>query len=238
MTRGTRTKARVTPLSLIISIPLFIFAVLFKHNIYALFLQAAFLLLSMLLFALSPRELRWKRLLPLIPLLLFVFLFNAFRGGGEILLRLGPIMLMRQGVNRGLYYAAFILELWIMSGLLTSFSEQELLSTLYTIGRPFREKGKDPGGDGGVALMLYYVLKIFHSTYVELRQFFVRGSGPLSRRTLLFVYSVFKHADSVYEKSDSVDPKTIRLRISDYLFVVLQVIFMLTAFILHALIEN
>jgi energy-coupling factor transporter transmembrane protein EcfT len=161
----TLGKVRVTPHSLILSIPIFIFFALINVTHVTLILQAFFLGIAVLLCGFS---LRGMRFLPLLPLLLFIFVFNSFRGGGEILFRAGPLIIMQQGVGRGLYYALFVMELFTMSTILTrSFTEHDLVSALYTINRLFsRGKGaQDPARTGGFALMLFYILRIFHGAY-------------------------------------------------------------------------
>jgi energy-coupling factor transporter transmembrane protein EcfT len=225
----TASRIKITPFSLIFSMPVFIAAVVLGKSTVTLVIQGVFLLISVLIFTLDPSALRWKRLLSLTPLLLFVVLFNAFRGGGEILFRAGPLMLMRQGLVRGIYYAFFILELWVMSGFLTGFEELQLISTLYTIG--WFLKGRKGSGKEDMSLMLISVLKLFHSTYVELRRFFARGSGSLKRRTLVFIAALFRRAEGEFENSGNVKPVPLRPRSSDYLFVTIQVVVHVIPFI-------
>jgi hypothetical protein len=210
--------------------PIFIAAVLLERTPLTLFFQALFLALSAVFFTVDPKVLRWKRLLSLIPLLLFVILFNAFRGSGEILFRAGPLMFMRQGVWRGVYYAAFVLELWVMSGFLTGFEELELISALHAIGRFWKRKEETGSDDASISFMILSVLKLFHSTYAELRRFFERGSGSLSKRTLLFIAAVFRKAEEGYEQSACVHPQPLRPLIADYLFVTVQTAFLVAAF--------
>jgi hypothetical protein len=225
----TARRVKITPFSLIFSMPIFIASVVVGKSTLTLVIQGLFLLMCTLIFNLDPGALRGKRLLSMIPLLLFVVLFNAFRGSGEILLRAGPLMLMRQGLLRGIYYAVFILELWVLSGFLTGFEELQLISTLSTIGR-FLKVRKGSGRED-MSLMLFSVLKLFHGTYVELRQFFARGSGSLAARTLSFVTALFRRAEREFEESGNVNPIPIRPRPADYLFVAIQIVVLVIPFI-------
>ena len=223
---------RITPFSLIFSMPVFITAVLLERTPFTLSFQALFLVLSVVLFTIDPKVLRWKRLLSLLPLLLFIILFNAFRGSGEILFRAGPLVFMRQGAWRGVFYAVFVLELWVMSGFLTGFEELELVSALHAIGRVWRRKEENRSGDASISFMILSVLRLFHSTYAELRRFFARGSGSLSKRTLLFIAASFQRAEEEYEQSAHIHPLPLRPRPADYLFVTVQTAFVVAAFMM------
>ncbi len=225
----TLGKVRVTPYSLILSIPIFIVFALINVNHVNLIVQAFFLGLAVLLCGFS---LRGMRFLPLLPLLLFIFVFNSFRGGGEILFRAGPLIIMRQGVGRGLYYALFIMELFTMSTILTrSFTEQDLVSTLYTINRLFSrgKSAREPARTGGFALMLFYILRIFHGAYTELGIFFKKSSRSFRERTLLFVHILFRQAMHDYERADAFSPEVLKPRSGDVVFVLSQILFLVSA---------
>jgi energy-coupling factor transporter transmembrane protein EcfT len=228
----------LTPYSQIFSIPIFIAAVLVDRNPFILFLQAIFLVLSIPVFRLEIRGIRWRQVLHLVPILLFVIVFNAFRGGGEIILRAGPVLVMRQGMYRGIYFSAFIVELWIMSALLTrSFPEHELLGTFHAMS--FQRRGRrDRSDGGGIALLLYFILRLFHSTYSELRTFFERGSPTLKERTLRFISAAFRHAEMRYVELGSVEPQTLKPRPSDYLYAGLQASTVLAALGLRILLTG
>lgn len=225
----TLGKVRVTPHSLILSIPIFIVFALINVTHVTLILQAFFLGIAVLLCGFS---LRGMRFLPLLPLLLFIFVFNSFRGGGEILFRAGPLIIMQQGVGRGLYYALFVMELFTMSTILTrSFTEHDLGSALYTINRLFsRGKGaQDPARTGGFALMLFYILRIFHGAYTEIGIFFKKGSRSFRERTLLFVHTLFRQAMHDYERADVFSPEVLKPQSGDVVFVLSQIFFLVSA---------
>jgi energy-coupling factor transporter transmembrane protein EcfT len=227
-------RVKITPYSQIINICVFIPVALLNLNPIVLAFQALLLLTSIPLFHMSLEGFRGRYLLYLIPLILFIIITNSFRGGGEIILRAGPFLLMKQGVFRGLYYSTMILELYMMSSYLTrSFSEQMLVSTLYTIGIALqrnRSKEERRGDDVAVqfALMLYYILRLFHGTYAELKVIFDRkGSSrqgySLKRQTIVFVHRVFKTAVEDYARTENMQLIKIVPRVHDLVFVVLQI---------------
>jgi len=139
---------------------------------------------------------------------------------------------MQQGVGRGLYYALFVMELFTMSTILTrSFTEHDFVSALYTINRLFpRGKGaQDPARTGGFALMLFYILRIFHGAYTEIGIFFKKGSRSFRERTLLFVHTLFRQAMHDYERADVFSPEVLKPQSGDVVFVLSQIFFLVSA---------
>ena len=214
--------------------PVFIGFALARINFFTLLMQSLFLGISVLFFSFSLRGMRWRAVLSIVPLLLFIFVFNSFRGGGEIVLRAGPVMIMRQGVERGFYYSLFVLELFFMSNFLTrSFSEDELVSVLFTMKMFSRGKrSQDSEERAGLALMLFYVLKIFHSAYRELRIFFKKSSRSFRERALLFVHTLFMQAMRDFE-SHPIEPGTMKPRFSDALILLVQFLFLFCAVLIE-----
>jgi|GEM_PF-1411692 len=226
-----RFTVKATPYSLILSIPIFIIFSLINKNPLTLIVQALFLLMAVLLCGFS---LRGVRVLPLLPILLFVLIVNSFRGGGEILYRAGPFIVMKQGVGRGVYYGVFILELFAMSTILTrSFSEQDLVSAFHSIGRLFsgRKAVRSPARHFSFTLMLFFILNIFHSAYSELSIFFKKSSFSFRERTLLFVHTLFQQAMNDYEKADAFFPVTLQPRSGDVVFVICQILVLVLALV-------
>jgi energy-coupling factor transporter transmembrane protein EcfT len=230
--QGTRHRRDATPYTIVFSIPLFAVVALLGVNFYLLIFQAAYIFLASILLRMDLKRLGWRMPLSLMPILLFVILFNAFRGPGSVLFRAGPILIMGQGLLRGLYFMGVVVELWFMSRLLTSFTEEDLLCTLNSLGRLCRIR-REAQDAAGFALMLYYVLKIFHSTYAELRQF-LRGGSSLSQRTLLFINEAFLKAEEIYDRTDHTALSTRKPSLRDALYATGQLIVLLSAILLQS----
>ena len=221
---------KTTPYSLMLSIPIFILFSLIFRNAFALLLQVIFIVMALLVCGFS---LRGLRILPLIPLLIFIIAVNAFRGGGEILYRAGPFIIMKQGMERGLYYAVFVLELVAMSTMLTrSFSEEQLVSAFHSIGRLFSRKSRAKADQFSFSLMLFCILRTFHAAYSELRIFFRKNPLSFRQRTLLFVRKLFQQVMRDYEKSRGFYPETLQPRMGDMAVVICQLCILVAAILL------
>jgi len=163
-----------------------------------------------------------KEIIPLIPVLLFVFTLNCFRGGGELLFRYGPILLLKQGIIRGSYYVAVIIELFLMSRLLTrAFSSELLLGSLSTLDlflfRAFRNR------KGNFFLVLYYVIGIFSHVYAELKIFFRATEQNLKQKTVIFFRSVFEKSLIEFDEGNRAQMMEIRPKRGDFLLVSVQI---------------
>jgi hypothetical protein len=206
-----------------------------------LIFQAVFIPFTALLFQIKIRDLRIKQLFFLFPVLLFVIIFNSFRGGGEIVFRAGPLIVMKQGILRGLFYATLIIELFFMSRALTkSFKEGELISTLYTINAVFHRRRNKEGiqitkinATPSFVLTLYHILKIFHNTYSELRIFFKGSAGSIRDKTLHFIRTVFMKSARDFELHSRTNISKMKPRGLDWLYVGLQVSFLVSASIIE-----
>jgi hypothetical protein len=182
------------------------------------------IIVSFLLLRGTLRDILTRDYLRLVPILVFVFTLNAFRGGGEIIIKAGPFVLLKQGIFRGIYYSAVIIELFVMSRLMSNgFSPDLLISTFYTIDRHvfkrFLFRKEKPKGDrNSFFLVLYYVLKIFQTVYSELRLFFKAGQGSLKEKTVLFFNTVFSKSLDEYEQLNKVSVYTVKPVYQDYIF--------------------
>jgi hypothetical protein len=222
--------AKTTPYSQIAGI--FIFASLapFTNSSLTLVLQGVFIAAAVFMFRLRLGKLRPRQFIHLVPLVLFVLVLNALQGGGEIVLRSGPVMVTRQGIFRGIFLSTYILELFLMSRLLAEAHEKNtILNALQTMEGRMRRMVKlrtagsgnrrgyvdrDRHGDrGGYLVLLYYVLMLFGNTYGELRLVFRSGAGPggpgrpgrknkesLRIRVLRFFRSVFYRSLREYDE--------------------------------------
>jgi energy-coupling factor transporter transmembrane protein EcfT len=241
------SRVKITPYSQIINICIFIPIALLDLNPYVLAFQVLVLLICMPLFRMRLDGFRTRYFLYLVPLILFIVVTNSFRGGGEIVFRAGPFMLMKQGVLRGLYYTAIILELYVMSNFLTrSFSERILVSTFYTMGVALKrgtskEAMKTDGFAVQFALMLYYILKLFHSTYAEMkiifnRRSYSRNNYSLRRKIILFIHTVFTKSVQEYGRAEKMNLIGVVPRTPDILFVLLQTVLLAAALVLNGFI--
>jgi hypothetical protein len=167
------------------------------------------------------------------------------RGGGEIIARFGPFLVVKQGIVRGLYYSIVIGELFIMSKLIAKGFPQELLiSTLYSIDLSIPKKGRVKGVAEGkpsaslhrynrsVFLVLFYTLKIFEAAYSEMRLFFSRNSNPLKDKIVRYFSSVFEKSLREYENLDSIEVERIKPVFFDYVYISLQILLLSFTFIL------
>ncbi|MBN2322465.1 MAG: hypothetical protein JXQ30_01925 [Spirochaetes bacterium] len=191
------TRCRITPLSQIVNIILFAVFALAVKSFSAVLLQCMVLLLSFFLCGIGFREISFKQLAALGPVIGFVLILNFFRGTGEILLVIGPFLIVKQGILRGILYAGVIVQLWFMSKLLTiGFSERQLLKSVSSA-----EKTSEALG---LFLMLYYILRIFHTTYGELKVFFFGTRKRLKERTVRFLVHAFERANEEYDRIEDV----------------------------------
>ena len=220
---------KITPFSQLVSIIFFIVFALLSESFATILVQLIFISFSFLLLKGKCSDIITTDYLRLIPIIIFIFVLNASRGGGEIIFKAGPFVLLKQGIFRGLYYAAVVTELFMMSRLMTNgFTPDLLISTFYTIDRHvfkiFRLKREKTGPDKhSFFLVLYYVLKIFHIVYSELKLFFKAGKGSLKEKTVLFFNTVFRKSLDEYEKFNDVSVFTIKPVFFDYLFLSGQV---------------
>ncbi len=220
---------KVTPFSQLVSIIFFIVFALLSESFATILVQLIFISISFILLKGKFSDIITTDYLRLIPIIIFIFVLNVFRGGGEIIIKAGPFVLLKQGIFRGLYYAAVVTELFMMSRLMTNgFTPDLLISAFYTIDgnvfKKFRPKREKPEPDKhSFFLVLYYVLKIFQIVYSEIKLFFKAGKGSLKEKTVLFFNTVFGKSLDEYEQINNVSVFTIKPVIFDYLFLAGQV---------------
>ena len=215
---------KITPFSQLISIILFIFFALLFESFAAILVQLIFIGVSFVLLKGKISDIITTDYFRLFPIIIFIFAINAFRGGGEIIIKAGPFVLLKQGIFRGLYYAAVVTELFVMSRLITNgFTPELLISTLYTIDRhvikkisPGRKKPEQ--NKHSFFLVLFYVMKIFQIVYSELKLFFKAKKGSLKKKTVLYFNTVFRKSLDEYEQLDNIQVFTIKPVFYDYLF--------------------
>ncbi|HUT65521.1 MAG TPA: hypothetical protein VMZ05_05155 [Spirochaetota bacterium] len=164
--------------------------------------------------------------MPIIPIVCFVLILNCFRGTGEVLVKVGPFLVVRQGILRGVYYTAVIIQLWLMSKILTiGFGEKELLISLSSFSRKHESSG--------IILALYYVLRIFHNTYRELKGVF-KGSGKRIReRVIDFFMAAFEKSKSDFDRMRSFSPGQYRPLPFDFIYISLEVLVLLGSFLMR-----
>lgn len=228
--------ASKTPFSLLINLILFVSFALLYETFVTIILQGMIIFISFFAFGIKYREIPVRDFIRLLPVVLFVFMLNCFRGGGEIIFRFGPFVLLRQGILRGAYYSIVIAELFMMSKLITKgFPSNQIISTMYSIDAfifkkiRFQKRFSKPPVRN-FFLILFYVLKIFQITYSELRLFFKTGTGSLKNKILQFFNTVFKKSLNEYEKIGSISIVTLKPVFLDYLYIAVQVVCLTSAF--------
>jgi hypothetical protein len=152
---------------------------------------------------------RARAVLPVLPVLVFVFAVNCFRGTGEVVARFGVFVLVRQGLQRGTYYACVILLLFVMSRLLTKgFPQDVLFNSLYTISRflkihaPAHGRSAAPASEADFLAVLFCVLGMFQVAYTEMRIFFNKGERSLKRKCVAYFHTVYDKSLDAFHGMD------------------------------------
>jgi len=229
---------KITPYSQIINILVFIPFALITTAFSVLIVQAIFILMASLIFRMHIK-IRLYHFIALLPVLLFILILNSLHGGGEILFRFGPLFILRQGVLKGIFYTIFILELFFMSRVFTSgFTQEELLSSLHSIdlflGKLRLKKMSSQGRNkGGFMMIIYYILKLFHNTYSELKPFFTLRAVPIKQRVLLFMRRVFVRSVEEFEGRGEAGMEVVLPNRFDYLNVSIQLMALISSLILQ-----
>lgn len=155
----------------------------------------------------------------------------------------GPLIVLKQGLVRGVFFTGVIVEMFLTSKILTAgFSQEELFSALYTLDRslssvgnphtkPGTRKGKN-GSQGNFFLVLYYVLQIFKYLYAEIPRFFRSKQLKLKKRTVQFIHSVYDRSYGEYERVKHKKFVIMRISFHDYLYIGSQVVLYSSVFIL------
>jgi hypothetical protein len=223
---------KITAFSQIINLLIFAVFALSTRYYTTIVFQSILIIFSLFICRKNLSEFRLRELTPLLPILLFVLIMNCFRGSGEVLMRIGPFMIVRQGLLRGIYYLIVITQLWLISKVLTKgFGEDALLSSLYTIDSIFNKSGKKRS----LFIILFYILRIFRNTYAELKVLLKKrstasaggysnkrsgsSSSSMRERILLFFYSSFERSKEEFESSSKVTVKKQPPVVNDYLYI-------------------
>jgi len=230
---------KVTSFSQLINIIIFIlFSLLTQYPITPL-LQLGLILISYYILKIHLRAIKFKEVLPILPILLFVFIINCFRGNGEIAFRFGPFALVKQGIYKGYYYSFVIGILFFMSKILTkAFDYNENISVLYSIDRVIISRMPFIKSEGSfhnrkLLIVVYYILRIFENTYSELRIFFDESKFSLKQKLILFIYSVFKLSENNYLEMDGLEISTIKPITGDFLYISFQLSMCILIFIFN-----
>ncbi|MGQ9615173.1 MAG: hypothetical protein ACUVWJ_02095 [Spirochaetota bacterium] len=230
--------AKITPYSQIINIVLFVPFALLTTALSVLIAQAIFITITSLVFKIHIK-IRFYHFIAILPVLIFILIVNSLHGGGEILLRFGPLFILKQGVLKGIFYTIFILELFFMSRVLTSgFTQEELLSSFYTIDR-FLGKVRVNGrfyprrDNGGFMVILYYVMKLFYNSYSELKPFFTQKAVPLKQRVLFYMRRVFIRSLEEFKGRDYVGMEAVLPNRFDYIDISFQLVVLVSSLMLQ-----
>lgn len=229
----------ITPLSQLFNTLLFACFSLITYRFSTLVFQSALVLCSLLLFRGCLRGMRARAVLPILPVLVFVFAVNCFRGSGEVMARFGVFVLVRQGVLRGTYYACVIILLFMMSRLLTKgFRQEELFNSLYTLSRLLKKSGRGPGRGGPpdseatFLVVLFSVLGMFQVAYTEMRIFFRKGEPSLKRKFVAYFHSVYEKSLSEFQGMNAGSWRAVRPLPLDYVYSAFQLALLAAAAVL------
>jgi uncharacterized membrane protein len=229
---------RISPHAQLVNICIFAALALSMKNPVVPGAQVACIVLSALFFGIRYDKRTLKFLIPLTPVILFILIMNGFRGGGEILFRAGPLVIVKRGLLRGAYYSVFVVELFFMSRVLTgSFSSEEFISALYTIDRVFSRilrKKRFEKHNPGFFSVLYYVIVLFRNSYSELSVLF-KNQSPLKDRIILFFRKSFFTSLEEFENTPNSEFHLVRMLTGDIPYILIQVVCLVPAFFLHTL---
>jgi len=229
-------KSIISPYSQCTNIVIFALFSLLTDYRAVIAVQFLIILISILIFRMKIKNFHMQQILSILPILFFIFAVNSFRGGGEIIFRWGPFILIKQGMMRGLYYGGVIVELFIMSKLLTgSFNEKEIISMLFTLDRVWvrifsffkskvsRYRENNIEERVNFTFVLYYVLLIFNISYSELGVFFKKSNLPVKERIIYFFSRVFRKSTIEYQRIESLEAINILPVFNDYVYSLMQV---------------
>lgn len=193
------------------------------------------------------RNIRIKEITPIYPIILFVFSLNCFRGSGEIVFHYGPIIILKQGIVRGVYFSLVILEIFFISKLLTrGFPLQQLLSMLYSIdivikkimNRQTDMRRKKPHSSFSrinIFQLFFYVLNIFQIAYSELKIFFKVKEKGYRNKIVQFFNSVFWRSLKDYENKDDYELFIIKPGRMDYIYGTIQILLYASIFLMKGI---
>jgi len=229
---------KVTPFSQIANIIIFTIFSLSTRFFITPLLQIILIFTAYYIFKINIKDIHFKYYIPIIPIILFVFIINSFRGSGEIIVKLGPFVVVKQGIQRGYYYSFIIVILFIMSKTFTKgFNANVHISVLYSIGKAISNKMlflKRPNANNNkdFLIVVYYIFKLFENTYSELKIFFKMTELSLRNRLICFLYSVFEKSEENYEELRSIEIKPTRPVSSDCVYIFFQISLCILIFII------
>ncbi len=231
---------RISPYAQLANIIIFAASALFVKNFFIPGVQVILIIFSVALFGIRYNSRIFTFMFPLTPIIFFILILNSFHGGGEILLRVGPLVLMKQGIMHGIYYSIFILELFFMSRALTdSFPNEEFISTLYTIDTVFfhlfrKKTDANRNCENGIIIVLFYITKIFYNSYSQVKIFF-KSRASLKDKTVSFFREAFFRSLDEFEREPECKLHIVAMMPGDILYILLQIFCIVPAFLLPAL---
>lgn len=166
---------------------------------------------------------------------MFIIVINFMHGSGKILFNIGPFYFIVQGLKRGVYYSGIVLELFIMSFLLTEgFDEMQTISALRSL--KFWRKdlfGKKEKID--FIFLIFYVFKLFKISYANMKIFFKgRKSNyqeKLKRRIVRFLVNSLKESQKEINRIKDINIPKVNLHRYDMLIITLQFIVVISPLI-------
>jgi energy-coupling factor transport system permease protein len=200
---------RIDPRSKIVAACAYVIVLFLADGFGALTLMGAGLAAGIALAGI-PASWLWRSIKAVLVLIIITFLFQLFLGGGEVLWRLGPIPVYRDGIVHGAFLAARLVLL-VLSGSILSFTTPPVLLT-DAMGRMMSPLVKIRIPAYELALMMTIALRFIPTLVMEVDRIIkaqkARGAvttrgGPVARARgilpvliPLFVLS-FRHADEL-----------------------------------------
>jgi len=135
--------------------------------------QSTIILVSFFLLKIKIDKYILKRSIALIPLLLFITIVNIMHGSGKILFSIGPFYFIKQGLIKGVFYSVLVLDLFLMSYILTEGFDEIITIAVLKSFRLFKNKEDRKKSDEiDFFILIYYVLKLFKICYSNIPIFF------------------------------------------------------------------
>lgn len=231
--------SKITPYSQITALFTFALSAFIAKLFFIPLLQILIIGASIILCKVKITHIHLRRMLAIVPILFFVIGLNSFRGTGIVLFHLGPLILVRQGVWRGVYYAVIILEIYCMSMVLTiGFSKEVIVSSLIYIDQLFSQtifmkRKRQKARSICFFMLLYYVLGIAQFSYIRLPRIIKDRKISLKERIIVYISESFKEAEVYYDSIHDFSYKKISVTNYDIGYVSIQIFLIVIAIIVH-----
>ncbi len=205
---------KISIITLILNLFLFFITALLIKSFLLIFVQLIAIIGLIFANGVNIKSYKFQRLIYLLPILFFIILLNTMHGSGEVMFKFGPFLFIKQGLIRGLYYALFILVLYLMSRFFTVvYGEDKIVENL-----------QDVKVNENIRMFFFtilYVIRIFNIIYNNLGTFIKRSNKSSFKDKLIkFFYFSFieskKYRELMYINKSS--NSGLKLRFCDYVY--------------------